>query len=154
MLKLILHLSLGLLSMLLAQECYARGGHHGGGFHGGGGFYGHGGWGTSLYFGSPFFPYYPYTPYYYPPTVIVPTEPPVYIEQEPASKPQPPSAWNYCPNPQGYYPYIKECSAGWQAVAPQPAGQEPGYWYYCQNPAGYYPYQRTCPLTWQKITPN
>jgi len=65
----------------------------------------------------------PYYPYYYPPQVItVPSSPPVYIQQdEPpgASAPQN-SYWYYCRNPQGYYPYVKQCPGGWQAVAPQP----------------------------------
>jgi hypothetical protein len=26
--------------------------------------------------------------------------------------------WAYCPSPQGYYPYVSECSAGWLPVAP------------------------------------
>ncbi|WP_322629104.1 hypothetical protein [Halothiobacillus sp.] len=62
-------------------------------------------------------------PYYYPPQVItVPSSPPVYIQQdEPpvASAPQN-NYWYYCRNPQGYYPYVKQCPGGWQAVAPQP----------------------------------
>jgi len=71
-------------------------------------------------------PYYGYGhpyPYYYPPPTVV-TSPPVYIEQSPqVSAPASPSAsyWYYCANPEGYYPYVKECPKGWQQVAPQPA---------------------------------
>ncbi|HMN83128.1 MAG TPA: hypothetical protein PKA20_24810 [Burkholderiaceae bacterium] len=78
----------------------------------------------------PYYGYgYPY-PYYYPPTTVV-TSPPVYIEQSPqaaaaapqAAAPASPAAsyWYYCANPDGYYPYVKECPNGWQQVAPQPA---------------------------------
>ena len=70
-------------------------------------------------------PYY-YPPYYYPPAVMtVPSAPPVYIEREEVSPPAPASAyWYYCADPQGYYPYVKQCPGGWQAVAPQPPGEE------------------------------
>lgn len=72
-------------------------------------------------------PYY-YPPYYYyPPQVIVRPEPPVYIERAaPPAAAQPEAGsrsqgyWYYCGNPQGYYPYIKECPAGWQQVVPTP----------------------------------
>lgn len=70
-------------------------------------------------------PYY-YPPYYYPPSVVtVPGSPPVYIEREESSQPVPKESayWYYCANPQGYYPYVKECPGGWQAVAPLPPGQ-------------------------------
>jgi hypothetical protein len=83
--------------------------------------------------GSPFYyPYYApryyYPPeYYYPatPIVVAPASPPVYVEQgdqqAPAQSAQlDPNYWYYCQNPQGYYPYVKECSASWQKVAPQP----------------------------------
>jgi hypothetical protein len=70
-------------------------------------------------------PYY-YAPYYYPPSVVaVPAAPQVYVEQpqSPGLAAQPSAAyWYYCANPQGYYPYIKECPGGWRAVAPQPPG--------------------------------
>ena len=29
---------------------------------------------------------------------------------------QGPTYWYYCPNPQGYYPYIKNCPNGWMKV--------------------------------------
>jgi len=111
-----------------------------GGWHGGGG-------GVGFYFGSPypFFPY-PYSPYAYPypyaysppPVVITQPQPQVYIEQgnstnsAPASPAQitPPAAsagnsntqnyWYYCEQSDGYYPYVKECPAGWKQVTPSP----------------------------------
>jgi hypothetical protein len=67
--------------------------------------------------------YYPPPYYYYPPAVAAPSAPPVYVEREPAPaqpQSQPNNDWYYCSNPDGYYPYIKQCPGGWQRVAPQP----------------------------------
>jgi hypothetical protein len=71
-----------------------------------------------------------YEPYYYPPppVVVVPATPPTYVEQAPPQEVQPaapqndsPSGyWHYCPKPEGYYPYVKQCPRGWQRVAPRP----------------------------------
>ncbi len=70
--------------------------------------------------------YGPY-PYSYPPVVVAPAQPPVYIEQDqtPAqeSQPQPSGDWFYCRKPDGYYPYVKQCPGGWQRLAPQPPPQ-------------------------------
>lgn len=82
--------------------------------------------------GIPLGPWY-YPPYYYPypPVVAVPVypnvmavqpSPQVYIEKgvEPSAGPAPSSNyWYYCPNPQGYYPYVQECQTGWLTVLPQ-----------------------------------
>ncbi len=71
-----------------------------------------------------YYPPYYYSPYYYPPSVVaVPTEPPVYIEREAVDEPMPQTsaAWYYCADPQGYYPDVKACPGGWQAVAPLPS---------------------------------
>lgn len=109
------------------------GGHHGGrgfggGHHGGrgfrGGYYGLGlGFGPG-YYGGGYYPYYGgYGGYYgYPPAVVtVPVTPTVYIQQPPPVVQQYPSGfWYYCNNPEGYYPYVKECLNGWQQVAPTP----------------------------------
>jgi len=56
---------------------------------------------------------------------MAPAEPPVYVErgQPPAAaqtEPEPGNYWYYCSNPDGYYPYVKQCPGGWQRVAPQP----------------------------------
>jgi hypothetical protein len=105
-----------------------RGGYYGGGHRGGGwGGYGHRGgyrgyggfgfyWGPS--FGWPY--YYPSYPYYAsPPVVVAPPSPPVYIERtDPA--PSEENYWHYCENPQGYYPYVKECPGGWTPVPSTP----------------------------------
>lgn len=99
------------------------GGNWGGGHYGGGHYGGHSSFG--FYFNAPLYPYsyYPYQyPYYYPPAVVaVPATPPVYIQQTPPAAQQYPSGyWYYCDNPEGYYPYIKVCSNGWQQVEPIP----------------------------------
>ena len=111
------------------------GGHYGGGSHYGSGYggrygggygygydnhYGHSNYG--FYFSAPLYPYSPYRYPYYPPTVItVPVTPPVYIQQSPPAAQQYPAGyWYYCNNPEGYYPYIKECPVGWQQVNPIP----------------------------------
>ena len=78
-------------------------------------------------FGFPAYPYY-YPPYsYYPPyypPVVLQQQPTVYVEQNPQPAPatQAPAAsyWYYCADARAYYPYVKECPAGWQRVAPHP----------------------------------
>ena len=73
--------------------------------------------------GAPFYPWY-YPPYYYPPYYYPPAAPTTYIEQgSPQSAPERQSQgyWYYCAESKTYYPYVKECPAGWQRVAPQPA---------------------------------
>lgn len=50
-------------------------------------------------------PVYPYPNPYLPPTVAPP----------PAAAP----VWYYCANPPGYYPYVPQCAAPWQAVPAQ-----------------------------------
>jgi hypothetical protein len=100
-----------------AQMHGGGGGFHGGGLHGGGGFHGdafRGGFGgfhgggfhrggfnrgrfRGGFRGFGFYPYY----YYYD-----------YGDYgQPSSQ-----IWYYCPDPAGYYPYITQCYAGWQAV--------------------------------------
>jgi hypothetical protein len=95
--------------------------------HGGHGGHGHVGVGIIVdpfWFGPGYYPspYY-YPPYYYPPSVVtVPDSPTEYIEREDSVAPAPQASayWYYCADPQGYYPYVKQCPGGWQAVAPQP----------------------------------
>ena len=131
-------------------------------------------------------PYYrPYRPYYqpepyqyytypnrYPAPPPVATPPPGYEEQAPEPQ-QERSSWYYCPDPQGYYPYVRECPKGWTKVAPRPESTPPPAaepqnppapdrggpvpyeyrWYYCQDPPGYYPHIRDCPTGWTTSRP-
>lgn len=77
---------------------------------------------------APFYTPYPYPyPYYVPAPVVVQTTPPVYVQQPEPVAPAPavaaPAAanyWYYCTASKSYYPYVKECPAGWQRVSPQP----------------------------------
>ena len=78
-----------------------------------------------VFIGAPAFWYYPPPYYYYPPPYYypaVPSSPPVYIEQGSAQPAPAPSQgwWYYCADAKAYYPYVKQCPAGWQRVAPQP----------------------------------
>ena len=58
-------------------------------------------------------PWYPYG-YYPPPPVIVQQPPPVYVQPEQ----QEDNYWYYCPDSQGYYPYVRNCPDGWMKVVP------------------------------------
>ncbi|SET53358.1 hypothetical protein SAMN05216326_13414 [Nitrosomonas marina] len=92
-----------------------------------GGFYGPG------FYGYPYWsryrsPYYYSRAYVYPSPLIAPATPPVYIERKVTvvdSTQSQSSYWYYCRNPEGYYPYVKQCPEGWLQVAPQPAPQSP-----------------------------
>jgi hypothetical protein len=53
--------------------------------------------------------------YYFYPAPIYPYPDP-YVP--PAVAPNP-TYWFYCGNPQGYYPYVPQCSVPWQQVPPQ-----------------------------------
>lgn len=92
----------------------------------GGRFRGYGGYSFGFYSGFPrayYFPYYPPPYYAYPPAILtVPAQPQVYIQKDSSQKNQqlPANYWYYCRNPDGYYPYIRECPGGWQQVAPLP----------------------------------
>jgi hypothetical protein len=70
-----------------------------------------------------------YVPYYYP-APYYPAQPPVVIEQQPAMQAQPEEPpqpvqqyWYYCPNPAGYYPYVKHCPTPWMKVVPSAPSQ-------------------------------
>lgn len=110
---------------------HGHGGGHGGGHYGGGhGGYYHGGhWhgGVGVVIGAPLFwpgwygppyydPYY-YPGYYYSPPLVVDASPPVYVERS-APAPSASPTWSYCSNPQGYYPYVKDCNVPWRTVDP------------------------------------
>ena len=70
-----------------------------------------------VFIAAPLAWHYPPPPRYYPPVVAVPAAPPVYIEKAAASEP---AYWHHCEDPEGYYPYVKECPGGWQRVPPTP----------------------------------
>lgn len=70
---------------------------------------------------------YPPYPYYYPPVVVTPPTPQVYVEQQPAPAAATPAQteapenyWYYCAQSKTYFPYVKECAGPWQRVTPQP----------------------------------
>ena len=77
-----------------------------------------------LWYGWPGY-YYAPPHYYYPPAVApAPASPQTYVEQAPPVQAAPaapqPGYWYYCADARAYYPYVKECPAGWQRVSPQP----------------------------------
>jgi len=94
-------------------------------FHGGG----HGGWGWGPAVGVGLLglglwemsrPYYDYPYYSYPaPVVIQQPAAEVYVQPAP-QQPAEMSYWYYCQNPQGYYPYVRQCPGGWMKVVPSP----------------------------------
>ena len=73
-------------------------------------------------FGPPIYapPVYAYSPYYYPPSVVVapPPAPTSYVTQGSSN-------WYYCDNPQGYYPYVQNCSTAWRRVPANPQSAPP-----------------------------
>jgi hypothetical protein len=78
---------------------------------------------VGVFIGGPV--WYPYPYYAYPPTVVVREAPPTtYIEQSSPDTTQQQSYWYYCADSKAYYPYVKDCPAGWQKVVPQT--QPPG----------------------------
>lgn len=122
---LVLILSLTMSFAALAGGKYGKH-HHGGTRWVVGVNVGYPGWGWPYYGFAPWaYPYYPYPyyPAYYPAPVVVQQQPTTYIEQPaPQAQQQAPTGyWYYCADPGAYYPYIKECPAGWQRVAPQPS---------------------------------
>lgn len=74
-------------------------------------------WDPVQYWGYPY-PYY--SPYYYPPYPAYYAPPSGPAPQAPvqATGAPPPQSWYYCDNPQGYYPYVQNCSSAWRQVAP------------------------------------
>ena len=86
------------------------------------------GWGWGPGWGAPYYPYpyysYPSYPYYPAPPVINQQQSPVYVEPAPQQEEQ--NYWYYCPNPQGYYPYVPECPKGWLKVIPSTVPPDEG----------------------------
>ena len=73
-------------------------------------------WGGSIVVG----PWYP-PGYYAPPPVIVQQQPPVYAQPEQ----QEDNYWYYCRDPEGYYPYVRNCKDGWMKVVPDATPPKP-----------------------------
>jgi hypothetical protein len=69
-------------------------------------------WGPPLYWGAPY-------PNYVMPPVVIEQSPPIYVE--PDLEAEQVYYWYHCENPQGYYPYVKQCPGGWTKVSPSPA---------------------------------
>ncbi len=99
------------------------GGYHGG--HYGGHYWGpHFYWGGSFVLGPWWYPWYPYygygyaAPYYgYAAPRDYAQQPQVYVDPQQTQQ----NYWYFCQDPQGYYPYVKNCPGGWMKVTPQPA---------------------------------
>ncbi len=105
------------LSMMGATAAHAYHGGHGG--HVGVGVWVGPGWGPW----GPYYPSYPYYPYYAaPPVVVAPQQPDTYVQPE--QQKEEPSYWYYCPDPKGYYPYVKKCPKGWIKVVPPSSLEE------------------------------
>ncbi|HSB72197.1 MAG TPA: hypothetical protein VLT62_22955 [Candidatus Methylomirabilis sp.] len=96
------------------------------------GFRHHPGFRTSVFIGPSLFwgPTWwgPAYPAYVEPPLVIQEAPPAYTQQPPAE--QQPTYWYYCPNPAGYYPYVKQCPPGWLTVVPSttppPSASPPG----------------------------
>ncbi len=73
------------------------------------------GWGPGWW--GPVYPY-PYSYYTGPPVVV--QQPPAEEYVAPEPQPEAPSYWYFCQNPNGYYPYVKQCPGGWMKVLPSP----------------------------------
>lgn len=81
---------------------------------------------SHIYFGLSFGPYwlgpspwyYP-APAYYPPVVIERERAPIIIQQPTPTAP-PAAFWYYCRSANAYYPYVRSCPSGWEAVPAQP----------------------------------
>jgi hypothetical protein len=79
-------------------------------------------WGPG-WWGPPYpYPYAYGYPYAAPPTVVIQQQPQQYIEQPAQQSEQ--QYWYFCPDPQGYYPYVKACPKGWMRVVPTTAPPE------------------------------
>lgn len=80
---------------------------------------------AGIFIGVPLRWHYPPQQYYYsyPPLIATPATPPVYIERSDVPQAQSQASnywWYYCRDPQGYYPYVKQCPTGWQQVPARP----------------------------------
>ena len=104
-----------LIGSLPGSSAYARGGHGGHGGHVGVGVWLGPGWGPG-WWGPYYYPYY--YPYYQASPIVIEQEPETYAQ--PSQQAEQPTYWYYCKDPQGYYPYVKQCPGGWMKVVPTP----------------------------------
>jgi hypothetical protein len=105
-----------LMGAIPGTDAQARHSGHGGhGSHVGVGIWLGPGWGPGWW--GPYY-YPPYYPYYSEPPIVIQEQPEVYVQPAPQS--EQPSYWYYCKEPQGYYPYVKQCPNGWMKVVPTP----------------------------------
>jgi hypothetical protein len=81
-------------------------------------------WGPRFGFGYGFYGSYPYG--YYPPPVIVRDRVPEPGYLPPPDEPAPQQNWYRCDNPQGFYPYVRNCNGPWQSVPVTPPSDGPG----------------------------
>jgi hypothetical protein len=93
-----------------------------------GGHHGYYGSHVDVYIGRPAwrpwwrYPYYYTYAYVYQPVVSAPSAPETYIERsEPEAAASQAGTWYYCPESKKYYPYVQECSGGWQNVPAEPS---------------------------------
>lgn len=95
-------------------------------------------WAPRYYYPPP--AYYYYDDYYAPPPRVVVERQPQYVEKSdvegtapapsttdqatgaapPASQVKPTNWWYWCESSRKYYPYVKECTGGFERVPPQP----------------------------------
>lgn len=123
----LLILLLALLVAMASAPAFARGakghpaGRHAGTAHSGGHYRPAPRVGLGVFVAAPFWFYAPAVRY--PPVVLSPSAPPVYIErasETPAAE-LAPGYWYYCAQAGAYYPEVRECTGAWQPVAPQTA---------------------------------
>lgn len=114
-----LGLVMALTSVAGAAERFGgfRGGFYRGGGFRGGVFIGPGfGWYNPFWWSG----YYPYGFPYLPPEVVVQyAPPPGYLAAPSGPAPQ---FWYRCGNPEGYFPYVRQCRTGWEQVPVTPPG--------------------------------
>jgi hypothetical protein len=115
--KKFIRISVLIVSLLMAcsMPSQARGGGRGGWGWGpalGVGLFGLGLWEISR-------PYYSYPYYSYPAPVVQQPLQEIYVQPAP-QQPATTGYWYFCQNPEGYYPYVKQCPDGWMKVVPSP----------------------------------
>lgn len=103
-------LAAALAALPVSDAAWARGGGHG--------HHGHGGVHLGLLIGIPLLLHH-WSHHTYaapPPAVVVPAEPPAYVIRD---EPPHTAYWYRCLEPDGYYPYVRDCPAGWQRELPR-----------------------------------